>query len=179
MSFFDKVVAAVTPPESAEDRATARRNAEAAAGPGDWLDMILGHHRQIAQAFGAAETAQGEAARTEAIKTLAALLTGHAMAEEAAIYPQLSHDHKTQMSMAYEEQQGAKVELALLADLDPLSQDWADKLGHIKGAVQHHVYLEESSRFMNLRQELPEGKQAVMTQRYREEIKRYGSGLQT
>jgi len=177
MSFFDKIVAAVTPPESAEDRATARRNAEAAAGPGDWLAMILNHHRQIEQAFADAQGAHGVAERTEAVKTLATLLTGHSMAEEAAIYPQLSRDHKMQMSMAYEEQQGAKVELALLAELDPLSRDWVDKLEHIKGAVAHHVYLEESSRFLNLRQELPEGKQAVMTQRYREEIQRYGGGL--
>ena len=51
MSFFDKIVAAVTPPESAEDRAEARRIARREAVAGDWLEQILNHHEQIEQAF--------------------------------------------------------------------------------------------------------------------------------
>jgi hypothetical protein len=177
MSFFDKIVAAVTPPESDEDRAEARRKAQQEASAGDWLDQILQHHQQIEQAFAQAEAAVGGAARATAAKHLAALLTGHSSAEEAVIYPQLSDDHKLQMSMAYEEQQAAKVQLALLEQLDPASDDWAEKLGHIKGAVAHHVYEEESSRFIHLKRELPADVQAHMTARYSEEIKRYDGGL--
>jgi hypothetical protein len=51
MSVLDRIVAAVTPPESAEDRANARQKARAAAAPGDWLDQILQHHEQIEAAF--------------------------------------------------------------------------------------------------------------------------------
>ena len=47
MSIIDKVVAAVTPPESEEARAKARAKAEAAARPGDWLSQILDHHRPV------------------------------------------------------------------------------------------------------------------------------------
>lgn len=179
MSFFDKIVAAVTPPETDEERAEARRKAQGAAEAGDWLDQILQHHEQIESAFARAEAATDASSRTTAMKALAALLTGHSSAEEAVIYPQLSEDHKTKMSLAYEEQQAAKVQLALLEALDPLSRDWVEKLGHIKGAVAHHVYEEESDRFLTLKRELPAAVQARMTQRYREEIARYDSPLQS
>src|SRR3546814_20404071 len=52
-----------------------------------------------------AEAAMDASSRTRAQRKLAALLTAHSSAEEAVIYPQLSHDHKTHMAMAYEEQQ--------------------------------------------------------------------------
>lgn len=177
MSVFDKIVAAVTPPESEEDRAQAREKAKAAAQPGDWLDQILKHHEQIEGAFARAEAATDARSRKQAVKEIGGLLTGHSSAEEAVIYPQLSDDHKVQLGLSYQEQQAAKVEMALLEALDPMSQDWIDKLGHIKGAVAHHVYEEEGDRFLNLKNELPVLIQARMTERYREETSRYDGGL--
>jgi hemerythrin superfamily protein len=177
MSVLDRIVAAVTPPESDEDRARARQTARQAATDGDWLDQILSHHEQIESAFARAEAATGLEDRRATVAELAALFTGHSNAEEAVIYPQLSHDHKTHMAMAYEEQQAAKVQLALLEALDPQSKDWEDKLGHIKGAVAHHVYEEESDRFLHLKRELPLLAQERMTARYREETSRYDGGL--
>ncbi len=177
MSVLDRIVAAVTPPESEEDRAQARQKARAAAAPGDWLDQILQHHQQIEAAFSEAEAAADAQSRTQAQRKLAALLTSHSSAEEAVIYPQLSKDHKTHMAMAYEEQQAAKVQLALLEELDPLSHDWQEKLEHIKGAVAHHVYEEENDRFLHLKEELSPVDQDRMSARYREEMSRYNSGL--
>ena len=49
MSVVDSVVAAITPPESEEARAEARAKAENIAQPGDWLNLILDHHRAIEQ----------------------------------------------------------------------------------------------------------------------------------
>ena len=92
MSMLDKIVAAVTPPESEEDRMRARMEARSAATDGDWLDQILGHHEQIENAFAIAEGATGTEARKTALARLGALLTGHSSAEEAVIYPQLSDD---------------------------------------------------------------------------------------
>lgn len=177
MSVIDRIVAAVTPPESEEDRARAREKARAAAMAGDWLDQILQHHQQIEMAFSEAEAAMDASSRTRAQRKLAALLTAHSSAEEAVIYPQLSHGHKTHMAMAYEEQQAAKVQLALLEALDPLSEDWSEKLEHIRGAVAHHVYEEENDRFLHLKEEIPSADQERMTARYREEMARYDSGL--
>ena len=96
MSLVDKVVAAVTPPESDEKRREARAKAQAAAGPNDWLALVLQHHVQIEGAFAAVKAAGDLATRLEAQKELAVLLTGHANAEEAVIYPALVHfGHKS------------------------------------------------------------------------------------
>ena len=81
------------------------------------------------------------------------------------------------MAMAFEEQQAAKVQLALLEMLDPLSDDWSEKLEHIKGAVAHHVYEEENDRFLHLKEEIPAADQDRMTMRYQEEMARYDSNL--
>jgi hypothetical protein len=177
MSFFDKMIATMMPPESEEDHARARREARSETMPGDWLDQVLQHHEQIEAAFARAGNATGSAERTRELNRLAALLTAHSSAEETVIYPQLSHDHKLHLTLACEEQQAVKVELSLLELLDPLSADWVDKLGHVKGAVAHHVYEEEGNRFLRLKRELPAEAQTHMTTRYREEIGRYNARL--
>jgi hypothetical protein len=57
MSVIDKVIAAVTPPESEKDRAEAREKALACAQPGDWLSLILEHHLELEAALAAVEDA--------------------------------------------------------------------------------------------------------------------------
>ena len=173
MSLMDKVVAAVTPPESAEKRREARAKAQAAAGSNDWLALVLQHHVQIESAFAAVKAARDLTTRLAAQHELALLLTGHANAEEAVIYPALVHfGHKAHGMTGYTEQAGAKVNMGELEYLDPMSQDFLDKLEHIRGAVAHHMYEEESDRFLDLKQ-LPAGDQARLTQRYKEEFERY------
>ncbi|WP_394442998.1 hemerythrin domain-containing protein (plasmid) [Sphingobium naphthae] len=174
MSIIDKVVAAVTPPESEEARAKARAKAEAAARPGDWLSQILDHHRQIEALFAAVKSATTAEARREAQKRLAVILTGHSVAEEAAIYPALAADKQVgHAELAYQEQSAAKMEMGLLERLDPMSQDYLDKLEHIRGAVAHHVYSEEGTWFLELAKDAGPEEQAMITQRYKEEFERY------
>ena len=174
MSIIDKVVAAVTPPESEEARAKARAKAEAAARPGDWLSQILNHHRQIEALFAAVKSATTAEARREAQKRLALILTGHSVAEEAAIYPALAADKQVgHAELAYQEQSAAKMEMGLLERLDPMSQDYLDKLEHIRGAVAHHVYSEEGTWFLELAKDVGPEEQAMITQRYKEEFERY------
>ena len=173
MSLMDKVVAAVTPPESEEKRREARAKAQAAAGSNDWLSLVLQHHVRIESAFAALKAARDLTTRLAALQELALLLTGHANAEEAVIYPALVHfGHKAHGMTGYAEQAGAKANMGELEYLDPLSQDFLDKLEHIRGAVAHHMYEEENNRFLDLRQ-LPAGDQARLTQRYKEEFERY------
>ena len=173
MSLMDKVVAAVTPPESEEKRREARARAQAAAGENDWLGLILRHHVQIEGAFAAVKAAGDLTTRLEAQKELAVLLTGHANAEEAVIYPALVHfGHKAHAMTGYTEQAGAKANLGELEYLDPMGQDYLDKLEHIRGAVAHHMYEEESDRFLDLKQ-IPGADQERLTQRFREEFERY------
>src|ERR1700712_805862 len=174
MSIIDKVVAAVTPTASDEERMEARSKAQAAATKGSWLAMVLGHHQAIEQAFASVKSAESAIARRYAQKALAGLLTGHSLAEEAVLYPALAtNDHKTHSEMAYVEQSAAKVQLAALEELDPMSQDYLDKLEHIRGAVAQHVYQEESTWFPELVEEGDATLQARLTARYQEEFSRY------
>jgi len=177
MSIIDKVVAAVTPPESEEARREARAKARAAASPGDWLSQALEHHVKIEAAFAAVKAASTPATRVAAQKKLALILTGHSNAEESVLYPALAGaDEKGHATMAYSEQAAAKTQMALLENLAPMSQDYLDKLEHIRGAVAHHVYEEEGTWFLELREKVATGDQAKLSQRFEEEFSRYVGG---
>ncbi len=177
MSALDKLIAAVTPPESAEKRAEARAKARAAAQPGDWLSNILDHHEAIEEAFAQAR-AGGEAEQSKAaLKRLGELLNGHSMAEEAVLYPALADIGKAaHADMAYTEQVAVKMQLAALEKMDPLSEDFRDKLGHLEGAVAHHVYKEESDWFIDLKEQADASTQQTIAKRYAEEFDRYIRG---
>ena len=174
MSILDKLVAAVTPPESDEARREAREKARAAAHPGDWLSTILQHHEMIESAFEEVRAAVDPAQRKAAHRRLALLLTGHSIAEEAVVYPALARiDEKGHSTKAYSEQSAAKAQLGLLGNLPPMSQEYLDKLEHIRGAVAHHVYEEENEWFLDLCQRLDDADQSRMTERYLEDFQRY------
>ena len=177
MSVIDKVVAAVTPPESDEARVEARRKAEAVARPGDWLSQVLTHHREIEAQFGAVSAAGDAAARRTAQKRLGLLLTGHSIAEEVTIYPAMAGEKQVgHAELAYQEQSAAKMELGLLETLDPMSQDYHEKFEHIRGAVLHHIYSEEGTWFIDLAEKAPASDQERIGERYSEEYARYMGG---
>jgi hypothetical protein len=177
MSILDKAIAAVTPPVSDEKRADAHAKARSAAEPGDWLSQVLDHHEAIDEAFAAVRSATTADARRRAEKTLGMLLTGHSMAEEAVIYPALAQaGSKGHANTGYAEQQAAKMQMAALEVMDPMSEDYLDKLGHLEGAVKTHVYQEESDWFIDMKEKAPADAQAHATARYREEAGRYFDG---
>jgi hypothetical protein len=176
MSLVDKVIAAVTPPESDQDRAEARARAREAVSvhPGGWLAMVLDHHLLIEAAFADVRTASTAVDRTAALQRLGGLLTGHSMAEEAVLYPALAlHGEKADSEKAYVEQSAAKVQIAALEVMDPMSQDYLDKLEHVRGAVAHHVYEEEGEWYPDLSNACTPADNARLTQRYQEEFARY------
>lgn len=177
MSFLDKITARLMPPESAQDRANARKVAQSVAGDGDWLAIVLEHHRQIEAAFTQAMVAPDGASRMAALKRLAVLLTGHANAEESVLYPAVSDGgEKGHAAMAYEEQAMTKVQMALLERLDPMGKDWRETLEHIQGAVLHHMYEEEGTWFPELQQHLSVADRPRLTRRFVEEFERYTRG---
>ena len=174
MSIIDRAIAAVTPPETDQERIEARQRAQSLAEPGDWLDQALDHHLEIEAAFEACKEAAPGEARVEAMRDLGTWLVAHSIAEEVALYPGLAEEGSLAgAAMAYQEQSLAKVQMAFLEKIDPMSQDWLDKLGHIEGAVKHHVYEEESTWFPKLKREASAEDQAHMTERYAEEFEHY------
>lgn len=179
MSIFDSIAAKLTPPETAEERAGARRRAEAMCqGSGDWLTLALEHHRRIERLFAQAGSGSGAAARRAASRELANLLTAHANAEESVLYPMLVDDHKGHAAMAYQEQAMTKIEMHKLEMLEPMSQEWRDKLEHIQGAVAHHMYEEESEWFGEIREAMRGADEALHARRFREEFEKYSGGTQ-
>ncbi|MFN3457855.1 MAG: hemerythrin domain-containing protein [Novosphingobium sp.] len=174
MSFLDKIVAAITPPESDEDRREARDKAQRLAKPGDWLSHALEHHRRIEACFELALGANSVAERRAALRDLSMVLTAHANAEEAVLYPAMANESsKASAGMAYEEHAMTRIQMGALETLDPMGQDWRDKLGHIRGAVLHHVYEEEGSRFPELREAIAPQDDQRLTRRFLEEFDRY------
>ena len=177
MSIIDKAIAAVTPPVSEERRAEAHAKAREIAEPGDWLSQVLDHHEDIAAAFAAVRSATTPEARRREEKRLGVLLTGHSMAEEAVIYPALAQAGKQgHANTAYTEQTAAKMQMAALEGMDPMSEDYLDKLGHLEGAVQTHVFQEENDWFVDMKEKGSPEAQAHATARYKEEAQRYFGG---
>ena len=175
MSLLDKVIAAVVPEPSAEQVAERRAKARSLSGGSGWLAQVLDHHEQIEAAFEAVRSAATPAARRAAQKWLGILLTGHSIAEEAVLYPAMAlGDHKAHSAEAYSEQSGAKVQTAGLDELDPMSQDFLDKLEHLRAAVAMHVHREESDWFPELRKGGDDATaQSKLSRRYKEEFDRY------
>lgn len=174
MNVIDKVVAAVTPSPSPEKMQDARVTARALAGKTGWLTAILDHHVQIETCFAEVKNATSESGRKKAQKQLALVLTGHSIAEESVIYPALAAcGQESGSDELYAEQSNAKVEMAALDNLEPMSPAYLDKLEHIRLAVAHHVYEEESDYFPKLMQAADTSTQSKLTRKYKEEYERY------
>ena len=172
MSILDKVVAAVTPPESERARVEARAKAGGAAEKGSWFALALEHHDLLRAAFAETRNAENARARSTSLRHLTVLLLGHAQAEESILYPALAAvDEKAHAEIGYNEQALVKMQMAVLETLPPMSQEFMDKLDHIEGAVLHHMYEEEGTWFLEL-QEKAES-QVTLTRRFKEEFERY------
>lgn len=176
MSVIDKLLGAITPPETEEARAEATAKARAAATDGDWLSMALDHHGQIRAAFEAAKNAASPEHRVAALRALGTILNGHSLAEEIVLYPALAKNgEKAHAGLAYTEQTTAKMQMAELERIDPADEAWRDKLEHIRGAVLHHMFEEEGTWFLELKAKAPD--QDFLTQRFAEEYRRYVFGV--
>lgn len=176
MSLIDKVLGAITPPETEDARAKATAKARQAAGAGDWLSMALDHHGQIRSAFERACNAGIPEDRLAAMRALATVLNGHSLAEEVVLYPALAKNgEKAHAGLAYTEQTTAKMQMAELERIDPSDEAWRDKLEHIRGAVLHHMFEEEGTWFLELKAKAPD--QDFLTRRFAEEYQRYAFGV--
>lgn len=174
MSVIDQVVTAFSLPETDESRQKARTEALALAEPGDWLSLVLQHHLQIEEAFARVKKAASSADRLAAQGRLGVVLTGHAIAEESVLYPALAEiGSKGHAETGYSDQAEVKMQMAELENLDAASQEYLDKLEHIRESVQHHVYEEEAHWFQQLKRKANLDVQSKLTERYQEEFGRY------
>lgn len=174
MSLLDRIASTVTPAASHEARTEARRKVEGLAAREPWVRLIVDQHKQIESRFSEARNAPEPHTAARAVDELATLLTGHANAEEAVLYPEVAeYSGKSHAAMAYEEHAMTKVQLAKLRDLNPQGDEWREKLDHIESAVQQHIYQEEDSWIPDLAENLPAERKDLLTRRYEEEFSRY------
>jgi len=66
--------------------------------------------------------------------------------------------------------------MGALEALDPMSQDWLDKLEHIRGAVARHMYEEEGNWFVEPDENTDETARQQIGQRDTEEFEHYARG---
>lgn len=136
MSIIDKALRRAYPAGSEAARVEATLKARTASDGSDWLGLALDHDDRIRAAFEACRSATSAADRTKTFRELAHVLTGHAFAEEIVLYPAMAKSgEKGHSSLAFGEQTVAKMQMAELERIDPSTEAWADKLGHIRGAV--------------------------------------------
>jgi hypothetical protein len=142
------------------------------------LSLILDHHLSLETALAGVESASDEGERMTASKAFGVLLTGHSIGEEGVIYPALSAESETgHADQGYSEQAMVKMQMAALEKLDPMSEEFIDKLEHVKAALLQHMYEEEGNWFLDFIEKASEADQERMTERYTEESNRYlGAG---
>lgn len=176
MSFLDRIAAALAPTASEADRSEARDRLTQHAVDVQFVQDIVSQHRKIEALFARARQESGPQAVTT-VRELAVLLNGHAMAEEAVIYPEISENSKADAGMAYEEHAMTKVQMAALQKLSAGTQEWHEKLDHIESAVQQHVYQEESSWLPDIIGFLPVEDQQRMSTEFRTYLARFDAAL--
>ena len=172
MSIVDKEPGLAVAQVSDEVQAEATKRARWAAGPSDWLSLALDQHDAIRKTFDDCRAASGGPSRVAAIKRLALVLNGHALAEELVLYPALAQAGENLAAIrAYVEQTTAKLRMAELERLDPSSGLWLEKLEHIRAVVMAHMHEEEKGWFLDLKDKALD--QTYLAKRFQEEFERY------
>jgi len=118
-----------------------------------WSSSITCRSRK---AFAAVKAAPDLSSRRAAQKKwLAVILTGHANAEESVLYPALALANEKATQHGLQRTGRGQMQMAALETLNPMSPGYLDKLEHVRGAVAHHMYEEEGTWFLELKNKTP------------------------
>ncbi|MFL6699556.1 MAG: hemerythrin domain-containing protein [Vitreoscilla sp.] len=174
MHILDQAIAASAAAHNQMRRFKARSKAADLGRSCPWLRLVVMHHEQIEDAFEAVKATGTAVARRNAERHLATLLTGHAVAEEAVLYPAMAAARqKAHAVAAYDAQSRFKVMLALLAATEPMSAAYEEELASLQDAVNWHILDEEGSWFPALARSGDAALQARLGDRYLGEFDRY------
>ena len=174
MTLLDRMMAAVTPMPSPEQRELARRTALGRAGGCAWLSHVMRQHAAIEDALHAVARAHDPAHRRRALRWLATLLTGHSLAEQAVLYPAIVDDRRRAHAVcAYADESNVKMELAALERIDPAAPDFVDKLELLRADLMQHLVEEEATWYPPLCRNLDEAQHERLSARFLDEFRRY------
>jgi hypothetical protein len=173
MHLLDQAIAASAAAHNQMRRTKARSKAADLGRNCPWLRLVVAHHEQIEDAFAAVHAARGAAARRRAERQLAALLTGHAVAAEAVLYPAMAAARQWAHAVAAcDAQSRFKAILARLAASDPESADYDAELATLEHAVTWHILDEEGSWYPALARSGDAALQARLADRYNDAFER-------
>jgi hypothetical protein len=173
MHILDQAIAANAAAANQMRRMKARSKAVDLGRSCPWLRLVVTHHEQIEGAFAAIRDTRDAVARRRAERRLATLLTGHAVAEEAVLYPAMAASRQKAHAVAASNAQSRlKAMLALLAATDPMSAAYAEELAALEEAVAWHVLDEEGSWYPALARTGDAALQARLGDRYHDEFDR-------
>jgi hypothetical protein len=138
------------------------------------LSEVIRQHAAIEQALEGLRTAPRGSERRHALQWLAALLTGHSLAEQAVLYPALSLEcRRAHAAAAYADESNVKIELAALQTMTLSDADFHDKLERLSADLVFHIHEEESHWFPALVRCLDADMHAATTARFLAEFRRY------
>jgi hypothetical protein len=173
MSLIDSAVAVAGPAEGTERRIKARSKARDLGRHSEWLRLVVQQHEQIEQAIERVAAATGSLGGRRAERALATMLTGHSIAEEAVLYPAMSHlGQKAHSIAAFSEQAHVKLHLAALEILEPGTPSYRAELECLKRVVAIHVFEEECHWFPALARTDDAALQARLSMRFAAEYER-------
>jgi len=128
----------------------------------DVVDLIMQDHREVERMFEELRTQPEK--RPLLIPTLTTLLTAHARAEEAEVYPAAREEAGETDEVAHSQEEHAEAEqlLVRLAETDHRSPEFEDVLSELIESVTHHVEEEESTVLPGMRQRLDDARRAEL-----------------
>lgn len=140
----------------------------------DWMAMIDQHHRQVERLFRRMEGTRSAEDRARILNRVATALTGHSIAEEAAIYPMVQMVNLGNRSdELYREQAQVKVMLARLDAMPKGNRQFVDEFRRMAQAVAAHVEDEEQNVYPQLRRRASPGQNEKMSADYARHFERY------
>ena len=121
---------------------------------GQWDDGLKAEHQAVLKIFDQIEktTSSHTSKRKALLMHVKHALTKHAMQEENVIYPALrDHGLKEEADALTHDHGYVKQYLFDLAEMDPASADWMDKVRSFRSDLEEHIEQEEGDLFPRLR----------------------------
>ena len=119
-------------------------------------DLLKKQHKEVKALFKKIENTEGARERRRLMNEISIALEGHTAIEEEMFYPAIRNvtGCGSRVDDAYHEHQTVKDLLYQMTSIDPVSEEFDQKLAELKDAVIHHVEEEESEMFPRVEQRM-------------------------
>jgi len=135
---------------------------------------VLRHHAAIEEALEALGRVREPSACRQALRWLATLMKGHALAEDTVLYPALAFDgQRAHAVCAFADESRFRMDLAALAQRQPGTPAFVDKRDALRADLALHFHEEEGSWYPALCRRGDARETARLAAAFEEEFRRY------